>query len=67
MFPQGSLFALSISLSLSHTHTNLKEDSHKNRMPTLTTKLIGNNNDFSLISLKINGLNSPIKRHRLTD
>jgi exonuclease III len=36
-------------------------------MPTLTTKLIGSNNDFSLISLNINGLNSPIKRHRLTD
>jgi vacuolar-type H+-ATPase subunit E/Vma4 len=25
------------------------------------------NNYFSLISLNINGLNSPIKRHRLTD
>jgi hypothetical protein len=46
---------------------NLKEDSHKNRMPTLTTKILGSNNYFSLISLNINGLNSPIKRHRLTD
>jgi exonuclease III len=36
-------------------------------MPTLTTKVIGSNNYFSLISLKINGLNSPIKRHRLSD
>jgi exonuclease III len=36
-------------------------------MPTLTTKLIGSNNYFSLISLNINGLNYPIKRHRLTD
>jgi exonuclease III len=36
-------------------------------MPTLTTKIIGNNNYFSLISLNINGLNSPIKRYRLTD
>jgi hypothetical protein len=36
-------------------------------MPTLTTKIIGSNNSFSLISLNINGLNSPIKRHRLTD
>jgi hypothetical protein len=36
-------------------------------MPTLTTKIIGSNNYFSLISLNINGLNSPIKRHRLTD
>jgi hypothetical protein len=47
--------------------TNLKEDSHNNRMPTLTTKIIGSNNYFSLISLNINGLDSPIKRHRLTD
>ena len=36
-------------------------------MPTLTTKITGSNNYFSLISLTINGLNSPIKRHRLTD
>ena len=51
----------------SNPSTNLKEDSHKNRMPTLTTKVKGSNNYFSLISLNINGLNSPIKRHRLTD
>jgi exonuclease III len=36
-----------------------------NRMPTLTTKITGSNNFFSLISLHINGFNSPIKRHRL--
>jgi exonuclease III len=36
-------------------------------MPTLTTKTLGSNNYVSLISLNINGLNSPIKRHRLTD
>jgi exonuclease III len=36
-------------------------------MPTLKTKIIGSNNYFSLISLNINGLNSLIKRHRLTD
>jgi exonuclease III len=35
-------------------------------MPTLTTKIKGNNY-FSLISLNIKGLNSPIKRHRLRD
>jgi exonuclease III len=45
--------------------TKLKEDSHKNRFPTLTAKMTGSNNYFSLISLNINGLNSPIKRHRL--
>jgi exonuclease III len=37
-------------------------------MPTLTTKIIGSNNYFSLISLNINGHNPPAKkRHRLTD
>jgi exonuclease III len=36
-------------------------------MPTLTTKIKESNNYFSLISLNINGLNSPIKRHRLTE
>jgi exonuclease III len=36
-------------------------------MLTLTTKIIGSNNYFSLIFLNVNGLNSPIKRHRLTD
>jgi exonuclease III len=36
-------------------------------MPTLTTKIIGSNNYFSLISLNINGLKFPVKRHRLTD
>jgi exonuclease III len=36
-------------------------------MPNLKPKIIGSNNYFSLISLDINGLNSPIERHRLTD
>jgi hypothetical protein len=49
----------------SNPSTKQKEDSHKNRMPTLTTTKKGNNNYLSLISLNINGLNSPIKRHRL--
>jgi hypothetical protein len=43
---------------------NLNEDSHENRIPTLTTKIIGSNNYFSLISLNINGLNSPIKKKK---
>ena len=29
--------------------------------------MAGSNNHYSLISLNINGLNSPIKRHRLTN
>ena len=36
-------------------------------MPTLTTKITGSNNYFSLISLNINVLNSPIKTYRLTN
>jgi exonuclease III len=38
-----------------------------NRIPTLTSKITGSNNKFSLIPLNISGLNAPIKRHRLTD
>jgi exonuclease III len=37
-----------------------------NIIPSLTTKITGSNNHFLKISLNINGLNSPIKRHRLT-
>jgi hypothetical protein len=51
----------------SNPSPNLKEDSHKNKIPTLTTKITASNNYFSLISLNINRLNSPIKRHRPTD
>jgi hypothetical protein len=47
--------------------TNIKEDSHKNRISTLTTKITGSNNYFSLKSLNINGFNSPINSHRLSD
>jgi exonuclease III len=36
-------------------------------MPTLKTKIIGSNHYCSLISLNSNGLNSQIKRHRITD
>jgi hypothetical protein len=50
----------------SNPSTNLKEESHKNRILTITTKITGSNNYFSLIYLNTNGLNSPIKRHRLT-
>jgi hypothetical protein len=31
--------------------TNLKENSNMNRLPTLTTKITGSNNYFSLILL----------------
>jgi hypothetical protein len=59
----------------SNLSTNLKEDSHMNRILTLTTTTTttttttkpGSNNYFSLIFLNMSGLNSPIKRHTLTD
>jgi hypothetical protein len=51
----------------SNLPTNLKEDRNINRILTLATKLTESNNYFSLISLNINTLNFPIKRHRLTD
>ena len=51
----------------SHLSTNLKEDSCKNRIQHLTTKLTGSNNYFSLKPLNINLLDIQIKRHRLTD
>jgi hypothetical protein len=47
--------------------TNPKEGSHTNTFPPLTTKITGSNYHYFLISLLISGLNSPIKRHRLTD
>jgi hypothetical protein len=49
----------------SNPSTQLKEGSHENRIPTLTTKITGNNNYFYLKSLNTSGLISPIKRHRL--
>jgi exonuclease III len=36
-------------------------------MPPTTTNITGTNNHLSLIALNINGLDSPIKRHKLTD
>jgi hypothetical protein len=45
----------------SNLSTNLKGDSHMNRIPSLT-KITRSNNYFSLISLNINRLNSPIKK-----
>jgi hypothetical protein len=47
--------------------TNPKEDRQANVIPPLTTKITESNYFWYLISLSINGLNTPIKRHRLTD
>jgi hypothetical protein len=49
----------------SNLSTNTEKDGHTNIIPILITKIKGSNNNYSLISPNINGLNSPIKRHRL--
>ena len=51
----------------SNPSTNLKEDSCKNRIPTLNKKNSRKKQLLFLNSLKINGLNSKMKRQRLTD
>lgn len=45
---------------INHLTTNHKEENHANIIPLLKTKITGTNNHWSLISCKINGLNSPI-------
>ena len=49
--------------------TNSKGEKHTSIIPPLTTKITGSNHHCSLISLHINGLNSPVlkKKHRVTD
>jgi hypothetical protein len=49
----------------SNLSTNPKEDSHTKIK--ITSKITGSNNHFFLISLNSNGLNFPIKRHRIKD
>jgi hypothetical protein len=51
----------------SNPSTNLKEDSCKNRLPNLTTKITGSNNYFSLFLLISMDSIPPIKRYRLID
>jgi hypothetical protein len=51
----------------SFNKTKRRQRQPQNRIPTLIIKMTGSNDYFSLISLNINGLNSPIKRHRLID
>ena len=51
----------------SNLSTILKEDSHRSIILPLNTKITRSNNHVSLLSHNINGINSPIKRHRITD
>jgi hypothetical protein len=43
-----------------------KSENHKHIKPPKKTYISGTNSHLSLISLNINGLKSPIKRHKLT-
>jgi hypothetical protein len=47
-----------------YSFKNPKGENLANIISPLTRKITGSNNYFSLISLNINGLNSPIKQHR---
>ena len=53
-----------IQTSRDPSPAQLKEGKHTN---STTKKVTRVNNPWSLISLNVNGLNSPIKRHRLRD
>jgi hypothetical protein len=56
------------SMKLTLFTTNPKEEKHTNIFPPLTTTTNQvTNNRWSIVSLNINGLNSPIKRNRLAD
>jgi exonuclease III len=47
--------------------TNPKEEKHTGIISPLPTKVTESNHPWSLISLNINGLNLPIKKHKLTE
>jgi hypothetical protein len=52
---------------IKHLTTKSKAESHKHIKPPTKTNMSGANSHLSLISLNVNGLNSPIKRHKLRD
>jgi len=47
--------------------TKQREEKHTSITSYPNMNITGSNNHYSLIYLNINGLNSPIKRHRLTN
>ena len=59
--------ALKKGKDIKYLTTKPKAESHKHIKPPTKTNISGNNSHLSLISFNINGLNSPIKRHKLTD
>ena len=52
---------------INHFTTKPNGENHIHTMPPTKTNMTGTNSHLSLISLNINGLNSPIKRQKLTD
>jgi hypothetical protein len=54
-------------LDIKHLKTKTKAERHKNIKPPTKTNILGTYSHFFLISLNINGLNLPIKRHKLTE
>ena len=52
---------------IKHFRINPKEENHIHIIPPPVTKITRTNNHLSLIFLNINGLNLPIKRHKITD
>jgi hypothetical protein len=53
--------------NIKHFTTKSKTESHKHIKPPTMTNMPGASSRLDLISLHIHGLNSPIKRHNLTD
>ena len=52
---------------IKHLTTKSKAENHKHIKPHPKSNKTGTNIHLSLISLNINGLNSPVKRHKLID
>ena len=59
--------ALKKEQDIKHLTTKSKAESQKHMKLPTKTNVSGTNSHLSLISLNINGLSSPIKRHKLTD
>jgi hypothetical protein len=49
------------------SHNKAKRENHKDIKPPTKTNISGTNDHLASISFNINGLNSSIKRHMITD
>jgi hypothetical protein len=64
---QGRYLQSKKGQDIKHLTTKSKAESHKHIKSCTKTNISGTNSHLSLISVNINGLNLPIKRHKLTD